>query len=346
MDAIDLHWYPEATGGGVRITDTSNLAANSAATAAARVQAPRSLWDPTYTETSWITGCCSGGAIKLLPRVQRDINDFKPNTKIAITEYNYGGGNHISGAIAQADTLGIFAEQNVYAATLWPLQNDADSQFIEGAFKMYENYNGTGGKIGDTSVASNSSNLSQTSIHASVDSSNPNRMVVVAINRTGNPVTTGIAVTHDRVFDHAEVYRLTDGASGGNPYTIARSSDISLDLLNAFQYTLPAWSVSTLVLISDGLPGDYNRDGSVDAADYVVWRKLAGQTGNLAADGNEDNVVDSKDFDLWQSNFGRTEGLGSAAGQLAVPEPTMGAMVILGLAITVVAGRRRPTALN
>src|SRR5262245_21013148 len=114
---------------------------------------------------------------------------------------------------------------------------------------MFLNYNGAGGKYGDTSVTSSTSNLSRTSIHASVDSTNPNRMVVVAINRTGSPVTTGIAVTHDRVFDHAEVYQMTDGISGGNPYTITHTTDINLNLLNAFQYTLPAWSVSTLVLI-------------------------------------------------------------------------------------------------
>ena len=51
MDVLDLHWYPEAQGGGVRITGDNT----SAAVAAARVQAPRSLWDPTYTETSWIS---------------------------------------------------------------------------------------------------------------------------------------------------------------------------------------------------------------------------------------------------------------------------------------------------
>jgi hypothetical protein len=326
MDAIDLHWYPEAQGGGVRITNDNN----TAAVAAARVQAPRSLWDTTYTETSWITGCCSGGPIKLLPRVQRDINDFKPGTKIAFTEYNYGGGNHISGAIAQADVLGIFGDQDVFAATLWPLQSNANSQFIEGAFKMYLNYDGAGGKYGDTSVASTTNNISQTSIHASVDSTNPNRMVVVAINRTGSAVTTGIALTHDRVFDHAEVYQLTNGASGSNPYTISHPSDIELNLLNAFQYTLPANSISTLVLISDGLPGDFNHDGKVDGADYVVWRKFEGSTGNdLAADANEDNIVDAKDYGLWSSNFGRTNLSGAGS---AVPEPTTPYLILVGFA--------------
>ena len=58
----------------------------------------------------------AGGPIKLLPRVQRDIDDFNPGTKIAITEYNYGGDNHISGGIAEADALGIFGQQGVFAA--------------------------------------------------------------------------------------------------------------------------------------------------------------------------------------------------------------------------------------
>jgi hypothetical protein len=43
LDVLDVHWYPEARGGGVRITDANN----SPAVAEARVQAPRSLWDPT-----------------------------------------------------------------------------------------------------------------------------------------------------------------------------------------------------------------------------------------------------------------------------------------------------------
>jgi hypothetical protein len=328
MDVLDFHWYPEATGGGVRITGNNN----TAAVAAARVQAPRSLWDPTYTETSWITQYSTNigstpGPIKLLPRAQRDINDFKPDTKISITEYNYGGTNHISGAIAQADALGIFGDQNVFAATLWPLDSDANSQFVEGAFKMYLNYNGTGGKYGDMSVASTTNNLNSTSIHASVDSTNPNRMVVVAINRTGSPVTTGIALTHDRVFDHAEIYQLTSGASGSNPYTISHPSDIELNLLNAFQYTLPANSISTLVLISDGLPGDFNHDGAVDGADYVVWRNLEGSAGNdLAADANEDNVVDANDYSLWSSNFGRTNLSGAGS---VVPEPASLALILI-----------------
>jgi hypothetical protein len=335
MDAIDLHWYPEAQGGGVRITENNN----SAAVVAARVQAPRSLWDPSYVETSWISqwSTWSGtpgnpGAVTLLPRVQRDIDDFKPGTKIAITEYNYGGTNHISGAIAQADVLGIFGRVGVFAANFWSLYGDDNSKFVEGAFKMFLDYDGEGGQFGDTSVDSASSNIAQASIHASVDSSDPNRMVVVAINRTGSAVTTGIAVTHDRVFDHAEVFQLTSNVGGDN-YQITQAGDIELDLVNAFQYMLPAWSVSTLVLVSDGLPGDFNRDGTVDAADYLVWRKLEGGTGNLAADANEDNVIDDEDLALWRANLGVSESGGGSGANVPEPGCAMTFVVCLSLMI-------------
>ncbi|MEX2306910.1 MAG: PEP-CTERM sorting domain-containing protein [Pirellulales bacterium] len=71
--------------------------------------------------------------------------------------------------------------------------------------------------------------------------------------------------------------------------------------------------------INAGLTGDYNGDGSVDAADYVVWRKtgINGQQGYID----------------WRDNFGATAGSGGgsdAAGQSAVPEPATGLMIVIG----------------
>ena len=71
-----------------------------------------------------------------------------PGTRLAITEYNYGGGEHISGAIAQADVLGIFGREQVFAAALWDL--GGGSRFIDAAFAAYCNYDGALGRFGDT----------------------------------------------------------------------------------------------------------------------------------------------------------------------------------------------------
>jgi prepilin-type N-terminal cleavage/methylation domain-containing protein/prepilin-type processing-associated H-X9-DG protein len=87
--------------------------------------------------------------------------------------------------------------------------------------------------------------------------------------------------------------------------------------------------------------GDYNRDGIVNAADYVVYRKTFGQMGpNLPADGNMNSMIDVGDFAVWKANFGDTSGTG--AGQFSVdyvPEPATACLLAIGL--TASFGRRR-----
>lgn len=68
-------------------------------------------------------------------------------------------------------------------------------------------------------------------------------------------------------------------------------------------------------------PGDYNGDGTVDAADYIMWRSTTGSTIDLRADGNGDRVIDDNDFAIWRSTVGTnySSGLGATS---AIPEPT------------------------
>jgi hypothetical protein len=329
MDVLDLHWYPEAQGGGERITGSST----SSSVVAARVQAPRSLWDPTYTETSWISQWSTWvgspgnpGPVTLLPRVQRDIDDFNPDTRIAITEYNYGAGNHYSGGIAQADFLGILGRAGVFAASWWDLGHGSD--FINAAFDIFRNYDGEGGQFGDRSIAADSSEIADAAIYASLDSADPNRVVLVAINRTAMAQTAGIAVTHGRVFDHAEVYRFA-----GNAASIVRDADIELDLLNAFQYTMPAWSVTTLVLISTSMPGDYNDDGRVDVADYVTWRNNTGAPAGTLPNDPTGMDIGPAQYNLWVTNYGPGSGNDFAT---AVPEPATILLVAIAFVVSAV----------
>jgi hypothetical protein len=67
-----------------------------------------------------------------------------------------------------------------------------------------------------------------------------------------------------------------------------------------------------------GLPGDYNGDGSVDAADYVVWRK------NPSAFGG-----DPEGYNIWRANFGATSGSG-AISSASVPEPAAALLLCIG----------------
>jgi hypothetical protein len=71
------------------------------------------------------------------------------------------------------------------------------------------------------------------------------------------------------------------------------------------------------------LAGDYNHDGLVDAADYVVWRNSLGDTGaGLVADGNRDNIVDEGDYNIWRAHFGETASSTGSSAYALVPEPT------------------------
>jgi hypothetical protein len=83
-----------------------------------------------------------------------------------------------------------------------------------------------------------------------------------------------------------------------------------------------------------GVPGDFNDDDKVDAADYVVWRKHRGTMTMLPNDNGIGGTVGQAHFDLWRANFGEMlmPG-GGSGGQSAVPEPTT--MVLLGTAMLV-----------
>jgi hypothetical protein len=238
VDVLDVHWYPEAQGATsrARITD-DGIGADEVV---ARLQAPRSLWDTTYTETSWITQGSTNGPIYLIARLMAKIAAHYPDTKLSISEYDYGAGGDISGGIAQADVLGVFGREGLFAAAAWLMSKT--NTYLFAGFAMYRNYDGNGAKFGDTSVSATTSDAAQSSVYASTSSSDPTSVVVVAINKQTQALVAGIRLTHPHHLPAADVYTLTSAAA--SPQKAAGMTEVAP---NAFSYSMPARSVSTIV---------------------------------------------------------------------------------------------------
>lgn len=236
VDALDLHWYPEAQGGGVRIIGTET----TAAVVAARVQAPRSLWDPSYVETSWITNSTGNKAVRLIPMLRERIAARFPGTKLAFTEWNYGAGNHISGAVATADALGVFGREAVEYATHWKLQNN--EPYADAAMRVFRNYDAMGHGFGDTSIDAKSSAVEKASVYASLDAAQPSRVVIVVVNRANAVTQAALTLAHSSTFTKAKVFTLTSSSVELMP-----AADLNAVGTNAFRYAMPAMSVSVLV---------------------------------------------------------------------------------------------------
>lgn len=89
-------------------------------------------------------------------------------------------------------------------------------------------------------------------------------------------------------------------------------------------------------IVSAGIDGDYNDDGTVDAADYTVWRDNLGSTVALPNDPTS-GTVSVDDYDVWKANF----GLSAGGGSVAIPEPSAILLSYLAFAIGIVARRAR-----
>ena len=241
LDVLDIHWYPEAMGDN-RITQTN---ANTTADKLARIQAPRTLWDNNYTENSWI-GQWFGSYLPLIPRLKSSINEYYPGTKLAFTEFSYGGENDITGAIAMADVLGILGKYDVYLGTYWQL--DSPSNYISAAYKIFRNYDGNNSTFGNYSLPSITSDSVNTSIYGSFDDTK-NTIHLIVINKKLNESVNGnFSISSQNNIQSGSVWKLD-----GNSSEISEINPVTNITNNSFSYTLPAGSVCHFVLQTDAV---------------------------------------------------------------------------------------------
>lgn len=200
LDVLDLHYYTEAKGAcGIRKCDHYD----NDECIKARINAVRSLYDPNYKEKSWITD--SGAKhFPLLPKLQKSIDQYYPGTKIAFTEYNFGGGTDISGAIAQADFLGILCEYQIYFASIWAFDK-AEYQFA--AINMFTNYDGKGSYFGDSLIASTSSDDYPLSSFAAKNKSD-GKMHIILVNKSIHDKTSVEIELNSKDYKSARKYIL------------------------------------------------------------------------------------------------------------------------------------------
>ena len=246
VDVYDFHWYVEEyDANGNRATDLSGTTLTDAQVQLI-VQSPRALWDPTFTDSTnsnpWIYEELGNTPINLLGRLQAKINAEFPGMKISITEYENGGWNHIAGTIAQADNLGIFGAQGLFAASFWP--PNGTYPYALAGFRAFRDFDGAGANFGNTSLQSTSSNVQNVVVYASSDSTTPGRFVFEAINRSNASQVT--AINGQSLSGTAQLFQMTAASTQGQSPIQPVSIGTMAVSGSSLTITLPALSVTTI----------------------------------------------------------------------------------------------------
>jgi Glycoside hydrolase family 44 len=248
LDFLDLHFYPQ--------NGVDQALAGNAAKQALRLRSTAALWDPTYVDESWIKDAGpDGGIVRLIPRMHDWVDDNYPGTGLALTEYNWGGLEHINGALTQADILGIFGQEGLDLAALWNYPERLNSgtkeeikydvfETLPGAyaFRLYRNYDGNGSKFGDLSVTAASANRAELAIYAArrtVDGV----LTLMVINKTVGLLTGDVALAGFAPAAVAEVYRY----SNANLNVIVKAADQPVNP-TGFSTSFPANSITLFVV--------------------------------------------------------------------------------------------------
>ena len=237
LDALDLHGYitPDS------LTDTPG----DAATETLRMTSTRALWDPNYIVPNTNAGDneydANGNLTppQLIPRMHQWVDQNYPGTKLAITEYMWHALGSITGAIAQADILGIFGRESLDYGTLWGPPATTDPGAF--AFKIFLNYDGDGSQFGGTSVSATTSDPDTLSIFAAQRADSA--LTILVLNKTTADITDSISLANFTPAGTAQVWQY----SQANPLSIVRQTP-DINAGSSLTATFPAYSMTLLVI--------------------------------------------------------------------------------------------------
>jgi uncharacterized protein (TIGR03437 family) len=197
LDYLDVHGYITPPGIGF---DTNYSATNTAL----RMSSTRALWDPNYivpgfTNADGSSNCqgyynAAGTPVApaLVPTMLGWVSANYPGTKTAISEYNWGALEDITGAVAQADILGIFGRYGLDMATMWPDGNFAVGVPGAFAFQIFLNYDGNGNQFGQTSVFATTGDPDTLDIFAAQRSDSA--LTILVLNKTSAAITDSVII--------------------------------------------------------------------------------------------------------------------------------------------------------
>jgi hypothetical protein len=232
VDVLDLHYYPQ--GANVALSDD-----DSPATAARRLASLKELYDPNWVSDSWISDLGDGDANhydkpNLIPRVRAWIDQNCPGTRLAITEYNWGNDDTVSGAVAQAEALAIFAREGVDLATRWVAP--AANSRVERAFTLFLDYDGVGSKVAGDSVAAHSANVDAIGAYAFQNGAHT-ALLLTNKDTSAHDVTVSFDSARSGGWtlygfdaDHA-VHALANGTIAGTTLAVSALPSMSANLL-------------------------------------------------------------------------------------------------------------------
>jgi hypothetical protein len=150
--------------------------------------------------------------------------------------------------LAQADILGIFGREGLDLATLWNYPDpdlgydNFETQPGAYAFRLYRNYNGTGGKFGDISVSAASADQGQLALYAAQRSSD-SALTLVIINKTGSTLTGNVSLAWFTPTGAAQVFRY----SAANLNDIVQQANQPVST-SGFSASFPANSITLVVI--------------------------------------------------------------------------------------------------
>jgi len=238
LDVLDIHYYPEARTDKRVVFD----GAGDDALKELRVRSVRSLWDAGYEDESYIKQ-----AVRLIPRMKEIIARNYPGTKLSISEYSWGAYEDISCALAQAEALGVFGREGLDMASYWIA---TDRRFYGTptyfAFRIFRNFDGKGGRFGDTSIGATSSDDERVSIYSSL-SQDSKEMYLVVINKTRDASTARVKLRNFGAGGEVERYCY----SGDDLKEIKRMPSLQLESQQGFNLSLPGHSITLLRLQSN-----------------------------------------------------------------------------------------------